>query len=383
VHLAGETHQGEHVRSIRLLIAVGYIALVTVTATLALLGGQRPYAPLSLLPPPPPVTLTVVYGTEKDAWLQQAAQAFMASGATADGAPITIDLQGTGSREAMEQIADGTLQPVVWSPASDVWTTLLDQQWQQRNGGALVATGGDAPQSLVQTPLVVVAWKGRVARLGADGQSIWQRLHANRDAVRWAHTAPTSSNSGTQALVLMAYDFYGKQSGLTVDDVQNAAFVQWLEEAEQAATFGDSSGTLMNDMVVFGPSRYDAMATYENLALQALPQARSRWNDDLVLIYPPANILSNHPYALLDGSWVTPQQRTAARQFRDFLLGRAQQEQALQFGFRPALADVALDGSNSPLRSEAGVQLELPMVETPDADTLNALLDVWTRVAQR
>jgi ABC-type Fe3+ transport system substrate-binding protein len=182
----------------------------------------------------------------------------------------------------------------------------------------------------------------------------------------------------------MAYDFHGKQRGLTIADVQDPAFVQWLEETEQAATFGDSSGTLMNDMIAFGPSRYDVVATYENLALEAVPNARSRWNDDLVLIYPPANMLSNHPYAILDAAWVSPRQRAAARQFRDFLLSRAQQEQALQFGFRPASPGIARDGPNSPLRAEAGVQLELPtLVETPNADTLNALLDVWTRVAQR
>ncbi len=46
----------------------------------------------------------------------------------------------------------------------------------------------------------------------------------------------------------------------------------------------DSSATLINDMVVFGPSRYDAVVTYENLALQLAPNARNRWNDDL--IYP-------------------------------------------------------------------------------------------------
>ncbi len=250
-------------RSLKLLIAVGYMALVLATAGLALGSDQRPYAPLSVLPPPAPVTLLVVHGTETEAWLTQATQAFAASGATVNDAPIEVELRALGSREAGEQIAAGTLQPAAWLPASDLWTMLLDQAWQERTGAPLLGTGEDSPRSLAQTPLVVAVWRGRVDRLG-DDQSIWQRLHAQRDTVRWAHTAPTPSNSGTQALVLMAYTFHNKASGLTVADVQDPAFVQWLRETEQAAMIGDNSAALINDMIAFGPSRYDAVVTSEN-----------------------------------------------------------------------------------------------------------------------
>lgn len=370
-------------RSLRFLIAISYVVLVVATVGFALGSSRRPYAPLSVLPAPPPVTVTLVYGTETDAWFKQAAQAFEASGANVDGAPITIALQELGSGEALQQIADGTLQPTAWSPASDVWLSLLDQAAQARNQEPLIA-GGDVPQSLAQTPLVIAAWRGRADRLGSDGASVWEGLHSNRNAVRWAHTAPPESNSGLQALVLMAYSFHNKQSDLSVADVQDPAFVQWLRETEQAATVGDSSATVINDMIAFGPSRYDAVVTYENLALQLVPNARSRWNDDLVLIYPPATLLSNHPYAILNADWVTPEQRAAAQQFRDFLLSRTQQEQALTFGFRPALNNVALDGPNSLLRADAGAQVDLPQaVETPSAETIRALLDVWTQNRQR
>ncbi|HEY2511343.1 MAG TPA: hypothetical protein VGI39_10825, partial [Polyangiaceae bacterium] len=46
-------------------------------------------------PPPakPPVTVTVIYGTEKRSWMEEEAKAFEASGAkTAGGRPIHIDL---------------------------------------------------------------------------------------------------------------------------------------------------------------------------------------------------------------------------------------------------------------------------------------------------
>ena len=388
-------------RLLRLGIAIGYLLLVCVVGMLPLLGMTRPYAPLSLLPQPDPVTLTIVYSSEKQKWLEEAVVAFETSGITANGAAIDIQLRSLGSREAMQGLLNGSLKPEVWSPASDLWITLLNQEWQARAGAPLVpASGADAPRQLALTPLVLVAWQQRGAALGNSGQTVWQNLHSAIVApegwgakghpewgvVKWGHTTPTTSNSGLQTLLLMAYDYHRKSTGLSVADVQNPEFQGWLRDMEQAASFGDSSGSLTNDLIAFGPSRFDVVATYENLALEQMANARNRWNDSLTLIYPPANLWSNHPYAILDAEWVTPPKREAARQFGDFLLSRAQQEKAVSLGFRSVLPDVPLDSATSPFtrNASAGVKLELPaLVEVPGADVLNALLDAWTRAAQR
>ncbi len=71
-------------RSLRFLIAVGYFLLVLATAGFALGSSQWPYAPLSVLPAPPPVPTTTVVGTEAEGWFGQAAQTFEASGANVD-----------------------------------------------------------------------------------------------------------------------------------------------------------------------------------------------------------------------------------------------------------------------------------------------------------
>jgi ABC-type Fe3+ transport system substrate-binding protein len=289
----------------------------------------------------------------------------------------------------------------VWSPASDLWITLLNQEWQQRNGAPLIpASGQDAPRMLVFTPLVLVAWQQRAAALSNSGQTVWQNLHTAIVApdgwgakghpewgvVKWGHTDPTSSNSGLQALLLMAYDYHRKSSGLSAADVQSAEFQSWLAEMERGASLSESSGGLMNDMIAFGPSRYDVVATYENLALTQIENARNRWNDSLTLVYPPANLWSNHPYAILDAEWVTGEKRQAARLFGDFLLSRAQQEAAVRLGFRPVATNVPLDAENSPFTrgQSAGVKIDVPtLVALPDADVLKALLDAWTRASQR
>ena len=385
-------------RLIRLAIALVYITIVVMIAASPLLGRSRPYAPLSILPEPEPITITVISGAEKEQWLREAASAFEASGASVDGAPLRIELQTMSSGKAKDALLSGQIRPDVWSPASDLWIELLNEAHQRSGQVPLIAiTGDDAPAPLVLTPLVLVAWAERATVLRGDQQLIWRNLESTiRDGwaakghpewgnAAWGHTTPTSSNSGLQALLLMAYDYHGKTGGLTIADVEQPAFGEWLRSIESGASFAESSADLMNDMIAFGPAKYSVVASYENLALQQLPNARSR-GQNLVLIYPEANIWSNHPYALVTGNWVTPAKREGARQFRQFLLSPAQQEKALQFGFRPAVPTISIAGSTSPftVNAGAGVQLDVPaLVETPSGDVINALLTTWTRSVQR
>ena len=139
--------------------------------------------------------------------------------------------------------------------------------------------------------------------------------------VKFGHTSPLTSNSGTQTLLLLAYGFYNKTSKLSGDDILNPAFQRWLTEGEQGVTeFGDSTGSFMTNMVRFGPSKYDVVAVYENLALQDVETAQGRWGQSIHIYYPPATLLSDHPYVTLQAPWTTPEQRAAAAHFRDFLL---------------------------------------------------------------
>jgi ABC-type sulfate transport system substrate-binding protein len=62
----------------------------------------------------------------------------------------------------------------------------------------------------------------------------------------------------------------------------------------------------------------------------------------LQLFYPDLNIESNHPFAILQGTWVNTEQQVAAKQFRDFLLQIPQQKHALLYGFRPSSTSVQL-----------------------------------------
>lgn len=389
------------------ILAGGYLALaLLLTAITVALGplGSAPF-PLPISIAREPIVVRVAYSTEKKAWLEEAARRFNAEGRRSGTRPIQIELEGIGSQEMVTQIVQGQLQPVVVSPASAVQIEALNSAWQARNGAALMLDGADAPQPLVLTPLVLVAWQERGQVLWPNNApATWPELHdavadpqgwAARGHPEWgtvvkfAHTSPQTSNSGLQTLLLLAYAYHNKGRDLSVQDVRDPNFVQWLSRIEQGvpSDVPDSTGTLMTDMLRYGPSKYDVVAVYENLAIESLATAQGR-GGAIRLYYPPATALSDHPYAVLNAPWVTAEQRAAAAIFRDYLLSQPIQELALQYGFRPANPQVTIS-ADSPANPfvkfrNANVQVDIQQqVALPSADVLNALVDVWAQAQQR
>jgi hypothetical protein len=401
-------------------IGLGFV-LLTVAAfglkSFVALPGPLGYAPVNLGigPGGQPVELVIWYGTEKRAWLEEAVRRFEGAGITADGRPIQITLVGLGSREIAERVArqewGDDPRPTVVSPASSIWIELLADSWAAQNSSTIVS--GDAPP-LVLTPVVAVAWEERAAVLWPRGvDNFWPELHAALAAdggwqevaeangfapgspeytragswgfVKFGHTSPLTSNSGTQALVLMSYGYYNKTTGLTPNDILDPEYQRWITEIQSAVLdFGDSTGTFMTSMVQFGPSKYDIVLVYENLAIENIEAAQGRWGQPIRVYYPPATTFSDHPYAILGDPLTSPAERVAAERFGTFLLDRPQQELALQYGFRPADPSVSIvtNDPDNPFNKYAsyGVQVDIAQqVETPSGDTIATLLDFWRR----
>jgi hypothetical protein len=405
------------------LIGLGYLALcLLVIGAKALIPlGPIGYAPLAipLGPGEQPIDLVIWYGTEKEAWLQDAAQRFEASGARVNGRPIRIDLRGIGSGEIADRVArqdwgnDG--RPAVISPASSLWVEVLRDDWRTRNNSEIIA-GSPAP--LVLTPLVAVAWEQRISVLWPNGvDDFWPDLHAAltndrgwlgvaesngfgadseqyRNAETWGfvkfgHTSPLTSNSGAQALMLMAYGYHDKTSNLSGRDILDTDFQEWLIGMEQAVLeFGDSTGRFMTSMVQFGPSKYDLVLVYENLAIENVQDAENRWGQPIRVYYPPATIFSDHPFAILDSPLTTADQRAAAEQFQEYLLTTEIQALALQYGFRPANPNVSVvtNDPNNPFNRyrDYGISVDIAQqVQTPPGDVIVTLLDLWRRQVNR
>jgi ABC-type sulfate transport system substrate-binding protein len=108
---------------------------------------------------------------------------------------------------------------------------------------------------------------------------------------------------------------------------------------------------------------------------------------ELAVYYPPATVMSDHPFCVLDTEWVTPEKAEAAQIFMDYLLSREAQEIALlDHGFRPVDTAISLDQPGSPFveYQENGIQIGIPPeVEIPPGNVLDTLLNFWSRNIQR
>lgn len=362
------------------ILSGSYLSLALLVTLITLFITPLGWAPLQLPtlgPGSAPIVVTIAYSSEKEQWLKAAAERFAASNPRIGGHTITIVLESNGSREMVADILYGGYQPTVFSPAS----MLQIEQLRAANSSLI-----GSPQPLVITPLVLVAWEDRAEPIEQALQGdFWKQFQADLTAqkIKFGHTNPETSNSGAQTLILLAYGYHTSDD-LSLDQVEDDKFLEWLSGIEQAVPSDEeSSSKLITDMLRYGPSKYDFVSIYENLAIEALGSPAADNNGGLHIFYPPATILSDHPYAILNAPWVTSDQRQAAEMFRTFLLSRDIQQLASdEYGFRPANLQVQINpnDTSSPFREYAanGLQLDLPpQVTIPSGEVIDALVATW------
>ncbi|MBV9020035.1 MAG: substrate-binding domain-containing protein, partial [Ktedonobacteraceae bacterium] len=353
------------------------------------------------------ININFFFTTEKQMWLQDAIATFNQSGATYQGKVIQVASSNSGSIDLANRIMSGEIKPTAWSPASDLELNHLSLMWRMAHPGPdiIISSGDMATTSLVSSPLVLACWQERANALLRHYSSIdlpslykafsltgWSDLHENFPGpIKFGHTAPDKSNSGLLTITLLAYAALGKSRDLTVNDVTSSTYVNFLKVFENAVNeFGRSSGTYLNNIVLSqGPALSDVIATYENLVLspQLQQEAQERYQQPLLLFYPSLNIVSNHPFAIFQAEWVTPEQQAAALQFRNFLLGVPQQQRALQNGFRPSNPNVQISDksiANNPFaqlprlspKHTFDAQID-QLAFFPDGNVVDALIKVW------
>jgi Ca-activated chloride channel family protein len=199
---------------------------------------------------------------------------------------------------------------------------------------------------------------------------------------KFGHTHPNQSNSGLMTIVVAAYTYHHKTNNLTLKDVLDVNFQNWLGDLERGASgFSNSTGNMMKEMVLKGPSSYDALMVYESVAIDYLKNAEGRWGE-LHVSYPQRNMWNENPYYVLDVPWSSPEQQKAAGVFLDFLLSEPIQKQSLVHGFRPGNPAVPVRTPDSPfvLYQKFGLNADLGSVcEPPKAEVINNLLAGWER----
>jgi ABC-type glycerol-3-phosphate transport system substrate-binding protein len=339
----------------------------------------------------PDVEIGLAYGTEKQRWLEWAVTEFAK---TSDGKRIKINLIPMGSIEGAHAIVAGDQRIQAWSPASATYTDAFVQDWQVKfNTNPIVKA-----EPIALSPMVFVMWEERYGPFIAKYKTLsldtisqaleekggWETIAKMPEwgFFKFGHANPGESNSGLMTLVLAAYSFRHKTRGLEVKDIVGADFQSWLQQLERGVSgMSNSTGNMMKEMVLKGPSSFDALFVYESVAIDYLKNAEGRWGQ-LRVAYPEYNSWNESPFYILDASWSSKDQRKAAESFLAFLLTEPVQKESLRHGFRPANPNVAVKDADSPFNTYAkyGVRVDLQKIcEPPKAEVVNNLLAAWQR----
>jgi Ca-activated chloride channel family protein len=389
----------------RLLLLVRALSFVVALIALAACGGSDNQAQKPTQAAPggasitcsshssDPVTLTFYYGSEKQEWIDDGVNDFNSRNIVACDGPITVKATPLGSGASMQMILNGD-QPDIWSPAGSVWVSLLNAQWQEKHGSPLIATGATDTPSLVNSPVVIAMWKPEAEALGWPNKPIgWADIaalstnpqgwaaygHPEWGDFKFGHTHPDYSNSGLDAIIAENYAAVGKQRELTTADVDSSTTQDFVANVESSIIhYGDSTGFFATKMFNGGPGYLSAAVMYESLVVESSDTTKyPHLAYPVVAIYPKeGTFYSDHPFAILQGNWVTPAKKAAALAFRNFLLDPAQQQKALRYGFRPALSSVPI---STPLDSAHGVDPSQPksILQVPSVDVVNAVKASW------
>lgn len=356
-----------------------------------------------------PVTLSMYYGSEKQLWINDVVADFNSRKMTACDGPITVKATPIGSGDSMHQILDGTIRPDIWSPAGRVWLTLLNSMWHQKYGSDIISTGANDTPPLVNSPVVIVMWKSEAMALSWPNQPIsWAQI-AQLSTGGWAalghpeltskfgnfkfgHTRPDLSNSGLDAVIAENYAGSNEQHTLTLDDVNSSKTEEFVANVESSIIYygnnidnssNNSTGFFATKMFCGGPAYLSAAVMYENYVVAGNDgQVQDNGKpchlvEPVVAIYPSeGTFYSDHPFVIPQTGWVTPTKKAAAQVFRDFLRSVPQQQKALQYGFRPALPDLAI---GVPIDSAHYVDPHQPqaILNVPSADVVQAVQTSW------
>lgn len=369
--------------------------------------------------------ITMLCSDEKAEWIRRAADEF--SEARND---IDLEIMFMSSVDGMNALLSREETPTLWSPAGGTLMSYLAYRWEQEFGVTpFRAEGEDAPRSLARSPVVWLSWKSRIevleeaiaagtlqaeqvwAEIGCAGvprdpdatwsaePARWNNLTALQAAefaatsmtpwgvIEFAYADPTRSPAGLMALYLMTYQFLGQPERVVASELEEYAHLTWFRRCQRLrSNFLNSTPLLTNRIFQFGPSRYDVVVSYENLAIRHITTAGERWSEEARIYYPPVSMWSDHPVVILDSEVLPRAQRDAARDWIEFLLTPAQQRSLISFGLRPSDENISIResvGENNPFSNSGryGVQLD-PRFDSPpgpEGRAIEKLEEIWRK----
>ena len=384
------------------VLVFGCIILATLVIPRLIQSAQQTTENPASTPQPPKgsIVVDIASSNTKEDWMNAVVAQFNGENHTlASGEAIFVQVSHVTSGGSQKSILDGKIQPVVWSPGDQSWVDGANQTWRDRTGSLLVP---DICTPTVYAPIGFAMWRPMAEALGWPDTPIswedivrlssdpngWETLgHAEWGQFKFGHTHPDFSNTGLLMMTALAYSIEGKTSGLTADEVYAAEVVEAFRVLEQNTYhYGIQNRPLMQLLAQRGPGYLHAITSSEAEVLKANAEFADTLRYSLVFIFPAKGTYwSEQPYCILDGEWVSEQQKEAAEVFRDYLLAPAQQELAITYYLRPVdesiplHAPLALDNGTDPRVTRSTV----PTLESPSAEVAAAVKDVFHQTKKK
>ncbi len=399
-----------------LILAVFSVTLMAHVLVVALfLAYVRGLDPVAMPCVGKKVELVLASSQEKDRDLAKVAQAYSANGGhQVAGSCATVTVKAVNSGTAMRRLAKGWdtdrygPRPDVWSPASSVWVTILNQQ-PSLDGGHPALHGNY--QSIVRTPLVIAMPEPKARALGWPSKSLgWADLaalsvdedgwgaydHPTWGSFKLGKTNPDYSTSGLNATIgaYFAATDLKSISDMTVEDIRSAkvrGFVSGIEDSIEH--YGDITLTFLENLYrADRESRaleyMSALTVEENSVIDYnrgnptgdpdLRGTQAPPNTRLVPIYPrEGTMYSDHPYVPL--TWMPPGKKAVADDFLHYLRNDAK-PYLHNAGYRVDAGGAAPPADGTPGLVDGA---EIKTLNMPAPEVIDAVLSSWQELRKK
>jgi Ca-activated chloride channel family protein len=371
--------------AIWVILLVTFVILIVICASCAVLvktvtnlfpSSERP---LPFETPPGGATLTVAYSPEKQALFAELVRGFNAQKLRTDqGESMTVRSVELEPEAMIEGALAGDFQAI--SPDVSIWLDQLDRAWMEQTGGESPLVGETVRYAV--SPVVIAMWEDVARSFGYPESDVgWEDILSKAQSdpsFKWSHPSTTSA-SGLLATLAEFYAGAGKTRGLTIEDAQQQATLDYVGAIEKTVRYyGEGEWAVVQQVLEKGPAYLDAFVCQEQLVIYFNRQANALGR--LVAIYPvEGSLWEDHPLALLETPSLTDQQRLVFGHFRDYVTSQEAQMLILSYGYRPADLSIPLDDPASPIKPENRVNPAEPQttLQVPSPAVVEVVKDAW------
>ncbi len=295
--------------------------------------------------------------------------------------------------------------PTIFQPSVSHWLGLVNFN----TGKQVFDLANIQPTAL--TPVIIGMWESRVEAIkqktGSDdigwddlidvlnSPNGWcdYNIPDCRRAVYYGHTDPNISSTGLSTTIAEFYACARKNGFnerlLSLAAINSDAVQDCVRGIENLVKHYSSRTEDFLQYVSRGPDYLDFLALEEtdliclNLGAQQGDETCTKPQEKLVAIYPKEGTFwDDHPFAVVNGDWVTAEQKEAANLFTAYVLLPENQKLIMAEGFRPANTSVPLE---FPFVTENGVDTSKPttILDLPQPEVIVGIQQSWGLVKKR